>query len=246
MNKKRKKELNQKISRITILIPVIAIFIFIGVAFTMTLSSPTFLALNPNSVSEEMGQEIPGYYKIYELLGTTEGCNCLGNVYSDTTPPEVLVTSPPNNSLILVDTTIYIEVSDNFPAMDGGIPFVPEFVYYHWNNATSNITIYNSAVDEAPADLEPVRIELTIPNDEAGATHVLYIFAVDPEGNWSAIKFVWSTPVEGEESSVTWTTTTTTTTTEQRRTDGFLLLPMIAILIGSVNVITWRRRKKNN
>ena len=173
-----------------------------------------------------------------------EGCNCAGTEYSDDVPPEVDVRSPPNNSLILVDTIIYIEASDNFPAgMVGGVSFVPEYIYYHWNNATSNVTLYDASIDEEPDDYG-LKFEITLPNDDAGATHVLKIFAVDYESNWTPLVFVFKTAGVGEETSVTWTTTTTTTTTIPRRSDGFLLVPMVIVLVGLVNVISWKRRRK--
>ena len=222
-----------------------AIFLLIGVAATMNITSPSFQSSNSNIDSEEMNNEIPADYRIYEILGT-EACSCLGNTYSDDLPPDVDVRSPPNNSLVLVDTIIYIEAWDNFPAgMVGGINFVPEYIMYHWNNATSNNTVYDAGIDGEPPDEDGiVRIEITLPNDDAGATHVLYFYAVDYENNWTSFVLIYSTAGVGEESSVTWTTTTTTTTTVPRRTDGFLLIPMILILIGSVNIIAWKRRRK--
>ncbi len=40
--------------------------------------------------------------------------------------------------------------------MAGGINFVPEYIYYHWNNNTSNTTAYNAGVDGAVA---PTRLK---------------------------------------------------------------------------------------
>lgn len=236
--------MNRKISRITLLIPIIVISIFIGTAVTMQVTSTTYQSSNQNFHDEESCIQIPANYRIIETLAT-EACSCLGVTYSDDTPPDVVVKSPPNNSLVLADIVIYIEATDNFPGMDGSEPFVPTILMYNWNKTTSNITIYESAVDGAPPNDEPVKVELTLPNDDEGVTHFLYIYAVDSSGNWISLVFVFHTPGTGEESSVTWTTTTPPlTTTPPRRTDGFLLIPMILVLIGSVNIITWRRRNK--
>ncbi len=238
------KNLNRKISRITLLIPMITVLLLIGVAATMNITSPSFQSSSPNFKREELDNEIPAGYRIYEILGT-EACDCLGNTYSDELPPDYDVRSPPNNSLVLLDTIIDVEFIDNFPAaMVGGVNFVPEYIYYHWNNDTSNTTAYNAGVDDAPEDDDPVKVEISLPNDDAGVTHILYFYAVDYEDNWTSFILIYSTAGVGEESSVTWTTTTTTTTTIPRRTDGFLLIPMLIILIGSVNIITWKKRKK--
>ena len=248
MKRRGEKNLNRKISRITLLIPILVFSIFIGAAVTMQVTSTTYQSSNQNVNDEESCIQIPANYRIYEVL-SPEGCYCLatGNTYADTEAPEVVVKSPPNNSLILVDTIIYIEATDNFPGEPGvasNVPFVPTILMYNWNE-TTNITIYEAAVDGAPPNDEPVKVELTLPNDDEGVTHFLYIYAVDSEGNWISLVFLFSTPGTGEESSVTWTTTTPPlTTTPPRRTDGFLLIPMILILIGTVNIITWRRRNK--
>ena len=239
--------MNLKIRRISLLIPIIAISIFLGSAVLMKVNSST-LQSTIDSNCEETSLDIPPDYSIYEIL-STEGCYCIatGGTYSDETPPVIDIKSPPNNSKILVNTTIFIEITDDFPAMEGGPSFVPEVVKYHWNDATSNITVYDAYIDDPPAPEEPVRVELTLPSDEANATHVLYVYAVDYEGNWASITFVYTTPDLEEESSSwipTWTTTIPTTTTEHRRTDGFLVMPIILILIGLVNVITWRRRRR--
>jgi hypothetical protein len=180
----------------------------------------------------------------------TQACDCFDPLtlqwvtYADTVPPTLILMSPPNNSLILVDTIIQIESKDNYPAMEGGVPFVPEYIYYHWNDAAANTTGYDAERDGAPPNDGPVALELTLPNDEANVTHKLYIYAVDYEDNWNSSVYIFFTPEAGEETSVTWTTTTTTTTTLPRRTDGFLLIPLLLTLIGSVNVIVWKRRKK--
>ena len=234
--------MNQKILRVTLLIPMIIISVFIGITVTTDVTVPISHSHNQMCNNEDIGSQIPGNYRIIGALGP-QACSCLGVTYSDDVPPSVVVMSPPNNSLIFPNTTIYIECSDNFPAIDGGVPFVPEYVYYHWNNATSNTTAYDAGVDGAPPNDQPVKLEFVLPSDEAGVTHKLYIYAVDYEKNWTSVVVIYTTPSTGEESSVTWTTTTTTTTTIQRRTDGFLLIPMIGILIGLVNIITWRRRK---
>lgn len=215
---------------------------FLGSTVILKVSSSSFEVI-ADSINEESCLEVPIDYRIYEIFGV-EACTCLGNTYSDDEPPILEVRSPPNNSLILVDTIIMIECSDNFPNMEGGPSFVPEYIYYRWNDASINEIAYNANIDEEPAEEEPVKVELTLPTDEAGVTHTLYLSAVDYEGNWVSLTFFFSTPGEGEESSVTWTTTTTTTTTEHRRSDGFLLLPTFLILIGFANLITWRRRKK--
>jgi hypothetical protein len=208
----------------------------------MNTTSSLFHSINDlNFDSEET--DVTSYYRVYEIQ-EIKSCDCLGVTYSDTEPPVIDISSPPNNSLILVTTIIIIEIDDNFPAIEGGPSFVPEFVLYHWNDATSNTTAYNANTDEPPASDDPVRLEFTLPSNEANTTHVLYLYAVDYEGNWASITFVCTTPGEGEESNVSWTTTTTTTTTERRRTDGFLVIPMILFLIGFVNIITWRKRKQ--
>ena len=201
--------MNRKLTRITLLIPIFVITAVLGVAITRKVTSSTFQS--PNSIynSEKMDIQIPGDYLIYEILGT-QACECLGNTYSDDTPPMVVVKSPPNNSIISIDTIIYVEASDNYPAIDGGVPFVPEFLYYHWND-TSNATIYNAGVDGAPPDGEPVKVELTLPSNGVGVTHVLYIYAVDYENNWLSVVFVYTT-------SATSTSTTTTTTTSEPTT----------------------------
>jgi hypothetical protein len=216
-------------------------------AITMKITTST-LQSTIDSNDGETDTEFPVEYSIYENLGV-KGCTCIaapGRVFEDTDPPEVIVKSPPNNSLVLVDSTILIEATDNFPAFEpaGAVPFVPEYVYYHWNNATTNTTGYSAARDGAPANDGPVALELTLPNDEANVTHKLYVYAVDYEKNCKSLVFTFSTPEVGGESSVTWTTTTTTTTTVPRRTDGFLLIPLLVMLISSVNVIVWKRRKK--
>ena len=221
--------------------------VFLGASVTLSLTTSTFQTIE-NSNQEEANAEFPVEYSIYETFGV-KGCTCIaapGQVFEDTEPPEISVKSPPNNSLILVDSTIFIESTDNFPAFEpaGAVPFVPEYVYYHWEDATTNITGYDAARDGAPPNDGPVSIELTLPTDENNVTHILYVYAVDYEENWNAAVFVFSTPEAGGESSVDWTTTTTTTTTVQRRTDGFLVIPMLITLISSVNIIVWKRRKK--
>ncbi len=233
--------MNRKISRITLLIPIITISIFIGGAVIMKTTSSLFHSINDSNFDSEE-TDVTSDYRVNEIEGI-QACECLGNVYADTIPPEINLRSPPNNSLVLVNITFYIEISDDFPAMGGGVPFVPEYVLYNWNDATSNTTAYNANTDEPPADDEPVKIELTLPNDEEGATHILRIYAVDYEANWASLIFVCTTPGEGEESNVTWTTTIPTTTTERRRTDGFLLVPVIIALIGSVIMLSKKRTK---
>ncbi|MHA2173560.1 MAG: hypothetical protein ACXABI_01910 [Candidatus Hodarchaeales archaeon] len=234
--------MKRKTGRILLLSLITLISIFLGSAVILNAFSSPPYSIN-YSIGEETNLEVPANYILHEILGV-EACECLGNVYADDTPPVIEITSPPNNSLILINTTIYVEISDDFPAMEGGPSFVPEFVYYSWNDATSNETAYSALEDEPPAEDEPVRVELTLPNTDEGATHVLTVYAVDYEGNWTILKYVYTTPGTGEESSVTWTTTIRTTTTEKRRTDGFLLIPMLFILFGLVNILTWRRRKQ--
>jgi hypothetical protein len=199
------------------LIPIFVITVVLGVTFTMKVTSTTFQS--PISIynSEKIDEQIPEDKGLYTILGT-EACSCLGNVYSDTTPPVVVVKSPPNNSIIYIDTIIYIEASDNFPAMTGGVPFVPEYLFYHWNDATSNITIYDAAIDGAPPNDEPVKVELTLPSDEVGVTHVLNIYAVDYEMNWLSVGFVYTTALGPTTTTTTIEPTTTTTTIEPTTT----------------------------
>jgi hypothetical protein len=210
------------------LILIVAGLVFLGVSVALSVNTSTFQSS----------------YNRADFRVEAIQCNCLGVEYSDDVAPTIAVISPPNNSLILVDSKILIESTDNYPAMEGGVPFVPEYIYYHWNDAAANTTGYSAARDGAPPNEGPVALELTLPNDEANVTHKLYIYAVDYEDNWNSLVFIFFTPEAGEETSVTWTTTTTTTTTEQRRTDGFLLIPLLVTLILSVNVIVWKRRKK--
>ena len=162
MKRKGENNLKRKISRITLLIPTIAILIFIG--GTVALNVTTFQSSDLNSNNLEKGNQIPVDYRIIGIL-EVKGCPCGLATYSDDVPPEVNVMSPPNNTLVLVDTIIYIECLDNFPAeiaYGGGINFVPEYVYYYWNNATSNVTAYDAGVHgEPPDDDGIVRIEIT-------------------------------------------------------------------------------------
>ena len=130
--------MNHKIPRITLLLPIIAISFLIGISVLMRVNSSTFQLSNVNFISEESELQIPGDFRQYDILSIT-ACTCLGVTYADEIAPVILVISPPNNSLIYPNTTIYLECSDNFPAMTGGIPFVPKLVYYGWNDATSNM-----------------------------------------------------------------------------------------------------------
>ena len=226
---------------------MVAVLIFIGAAVTFSVTTSTFQSTNDSSEGET-STEFPAEYSIYETLGV-KGCTCIaapGKVFEDITPPDVFLISPPDKSLILTNSTIFIEATDNFPAFEpaGAVPFVREYLYYHWNDAVTNTTGYDAARDGAPPNDVPVELELTLPNDEANVTHKLYIYAVDYYDNWNSSVFVFFTPVVGEETSVIWTTTTTTTTTEARRTDGFLLIPLLVTLISSVNIIVLKRRKK--
>ena len=126
--------MNRKIHRFTLLIPIIAIFIFIGMAVTMKVNSSTIQSSNPNFNSEETSLDFPANYNIYEFLGT-EACGCIGpsgwKEYSDEIPPDLVVKSPPNNSLVFPNVTIYVECDDNYPAIQGGMPLVPAFIYYN-------------------------------------------------------------------------------------------------------------------
>lgn len=218
--------MDRKLNRTILLISVIAISTFIGGIFVTQLVAPSFLinkATIPNLDNTQVNEAIPQNYTKRGSLNVGQD-SCCGHV--DYLPPTIRLLSPPNNVTILDDTTINLHVRDNNLFYD----YEPKEVTYRWDTDTSNTTL------EDPYDLD-----LSTDNGPV----VLYVYAVDFSGNWASAVFYFR--VTTDPSEVTYGTEVTFQTDTLGNDDytysGFLLLPIMVALIGSVTVITWKRRK---
>lgn len=216
---------------------MITVSTYIGGIFAFSMITPPSFennnAIGSNVENDLTTNAIPQNYTRRGILAI-EACECLGVTYSDTDAPPIRLISPTNNSIMLGGTTIELHIKDNYPL--GDKPFGPKQVLYHWDTEQSNTSLSH------PEAEDDFIYNVTLLNDEGA--HVLYVYAVDYEGNWASSIFVFT--VTSNPSSVTQPPPETTFSTEpqvSRRSPGFLLPLVISALIGSVTLITWRKRK---
>ncbi|PWI47387.1 hypothetical protein CEE45_11840 [Candidatus Heimdallarchaeota archaeon B3_Heim] len=134
-------------------------------------------------------------------------------------PPFIKLISPTNTSVILLNTTIDLEIADIYSGVNQSL--------FHWNDAT-NVTF------TAPYDI-------FLPN-EIG-TYRLYVYAQNGDGNWSKSMFVFGATDDASSVVIATTTTEPTSTTLGRRTSGFLFIPMVFVFLGSILFIKWKKRR---
>lgn len=131
-------------------------------------------------------------------------------------PPAITLTSPRNDTVILNDTIIDLNVEDELSGVNQ--------VLYHWDNDQSNTTL-----------VSPYEVVLPIDNGPC----ILSVYAENSAGNWTSTIFNFTATDDPGS-----TTPSSTYTGPPRRASGFPVLPVILVLIGSVPIITWKRRKR--
>ncbi|MFX0051616.1 MAG: hypothetical protein ACFFAJ_08795 [Candidatus Hodarchaeota archaeon] len=131
-------------------------------------------------------------------------------------PPAIVLTSPRNNTVILNDTIINLNVEDELNGINQAL--------YYWNEAQSNTTL------DSPYDV-------VLPIDNGSC--ILNVFAENGAGNWTSAVFNFTATTDPSE-----VTPSSTNTGPPRRTQGFLALPVVLVLFSLVPIITWKRRKK--
>ncbi|MFX0172001.1 MAG: hypothetical protein ACFE9L_08780 [Candidatus Hodarchaeota archaeon] len=130
-------------------------------------------------------------------------------------PPAIILTSPRNNTVILNDTTIDLNIEDELNGINQTL--------YYWDKVHSNTTLDS-----------PYEVVLPIDN----GTCILNVFAENGAGNWTSTIFNFTVTTDP-----TKTTPSSTSTGPPRRTAGFLALPVVLVLFSLVPIITWKRRK---
>jgi hypothetical protein len=218
--------LDRKLNRTILLISVLAITTFIGGIFAIQLVTPSFRTNQANISSLdniEANGAIPLNYTKRGVFNVGQD-SCCG--HTDTDAPTIRLLSPPNDSTILDNTIINLHVRDNNLFYD----YEPKKVSYHLDSDTTNTTL------EDPYDLD-------LPTDNGSV--VLYVYAVDYSNNWASA--IYHFRITTDPSEVTYGTEITFEPEDPGNEDytypGFLLLPIMVALIGSVTVIRWKRRK---
>ncbi|MFX1506484.1 MAG: hypothetical protein ACFFDC_10255 [Promethearchaeota archaeon] len=162
-----------------------------------------------------------GFHILYIYARDSEGNEDSVNFHFITgiPPPFIKVNSPRNNSVMLGGTNINLSIIDEENGINQAI--------YHWDNDQDNISL--------PHPYDVVLL------DEIGP-HILYIYAENGAGNWTAVKFHYT--VTSDTSAVTEPPASSETSFVQpRRSSGFLVLPVLLALFSTLALITWRKRK---
>ena len=170
------------------------------------------IALENNSF-KGVDSSKPTFNKIESKFKIKEGCCGHG----DEIPPIVRL-SVGNSSTLLSGFIFFLTVEENNPA-DKAFK-----VFYNWDGEK------NSSVTNP---VEP--INLTMPEIEMA--HELNTYAVDTQENWGIKKFVLITTSNSNMVNII----PISSTHLIRRTDGFLIFPIVIIIIGIAPLITWKR-----
>ncbi|MFX0205078.1 MAG: hypothetical protein ACFFDT_03765 [Candidatus Hodarchaeota archaeon] len=131
--------------------------------------------------------------------------------------PAIVLTSPRNNTVILNDTIIDLNVEDDLSGINQTL--------YYWNEAQGNTTL------DSPYDL-------VLPIDDGPCT--LNVYVENGAGNWTSAVFNFTVTTDPSK-----TTPSSTSTGPPRRTTGFLALPVVLVLFSLGPIITWKRRKQD-